>query len=345
MSSKQINAQGSVNKSLVFHVYQEPTTQLSEFRKTSLPKFTADYTLYKNNVILAVWLDTLVTYLDLKSIINWGRTSKKLEFKILKNRSDYPHIENASFWVSTFVQRLIRRPFHQNERVKALERFVKIEEQFSVKISTSLFDCFSVSSTNISDFLNTISDLKILRKIELQGKKITDTHLITLNYLPKLEEITFKNCLKITEFGLSLLNCSKIVKLFFEDCEKVTDSDLVCLSKFTAIKELSFINCTCISGIALAHLKNHSRLHSITFKSCRVTDPALACLKNFPNLRELDLDSSILKTQLNHLKSLTRLHTLKITLHEPINDEGEMVYINIKSSDSGIIGTIQAEKS
>lgn len=265
-----------------------------------------------------VILEPLIAYLDLKSILNWGRTDKNFEIKILNNKKNFPHAKNASLWLSTCVQRMIRRP-HRLINYKMLERLIEIEKDFSAEIFPSscipylrLYLPTPKSQKIIKKIPNLIPNLQ---KLALVGAEITDKHIKFLNHLPQLQKLTFHSCSQVTKRGLDRLIGSTNLKILrFKLWDEITDADLGCLKDFTALNKLSFFRCVNITGVALAHFKNFTTLNTLNFIGTQVTDAGLACLKNFSLLHTLSLGSTkITHDKLACLKDLMSLHTLDLS--------------------------------
>lgn len=265
-------------------------------------------------------------YLDPKSLFNWGRTNRQWCRALLDHRKNFPHIREASLWLSVLVQRIA----HHEVSYKTLMRLCQIERDFlpakffPSKHISSVFFAPPPSSALFQDqeMIKKIATLaEGLERLTLYGNKITDSHvnLLTSTGLPALQELKLRDCDNI-DLNLVLLRIPIAMKKLSFSSPTIQDTAFPHLNRFTQINTLCFQSCPQITGIFLTNLIKSNNymtikttINTLDFNISGMTNAPLELLKHFPALHTLILShSQVTGTGLEHIRNCTALQTLEL---------------------------------
>ncbi len=118
-----------------------------------------------------------------------------------------------------------------------------------------------------------------------------------------------------------LAQLTRLERLSFIGCIYVTDTGLANLKGLTGLRALDLCH-TGVGDAGLAHLKGLNRLENLTLDSSAFTDEGLANLKGLTGLQSLDLiNTRVTGEGLANLKGMTGLKGLFL-YHTYVNDAG-----------------------
>ena len=125
-------------------------------------------------------------------------------------------------------------------------------------------------------------------KLDLRLEETTDEVLGLLQELPSLRRITLQGA-RITDRGLAHLSqLGQLEDLDLRSCKHITDAGMKHVSKLSKLTNLQLYN-TRVGDKALGHLLRLENLESLDLHSTKVTDLGLNELQKLPRLRFLDI--------------------------------------------------------
>jgi Leucine Rich Repeat (LRR) protein len=186
------------------------------------------------------------------------------------------------------------------------------ELEIIVEILPNIVDIDMENCLNLTEKgIKSLSRLKNLECLNLEGCEITDSWLRHLGGLSKLEDLNLSGCEEITGGGLAhLKTLSNLISLDLSSCDGITDEGLPHLSGFEHLTHLNLAGCP-ITGDSFASLAPVlENLTNLNLSWTPITDDGLASLTPFlKNVISLNLSCCDQLTD-KGLKSLAALKKL-----------------------------------
>lgn len=170
------------------------------------------------------------------------------------------------------------------------------------------------SSEEVTDAgLKTLSALKQLRSLSLEGTQVTDTGLRELSAFKQLRSLELRR-MGVTNKGLKELSTLKQLQSLYLESEGITDAGL---KELSALKELQTLDLTCskVTDVGIKELVAFKHLKRLSLWNTQVTNVGLKELSTLKELQSLELSSSyeITDVGLKELSALKQLQTLNLS--------------------------------
>lgn len=164
------------------------------------------------------------------------------------------------------------------------------------------------------DYLGRLGGLKTLAV----SAPLTDTGLAHVRGLTSLKRLLLEGT-RITGAGLMSLNDLSGLEIFTLENSPIADADLAPLRSLTTLKRLR-LTCPRLTDVGMIHLRGLVNLDSLDLSSTQVTSAGLAQFSEMTRLKRLFLGGTRVES-LQPLGRLTGLTTLSLT-RTPVSDEG-----------------------
>ncbi len=161
------------------------------------------------------------------------------------------------------------------------------------------------------DFLGTVRQVRV-------GSKDPDAVMARATNLGRVEMLTFTFDAPVSDAGMTYLRALRELKEFAGPIRggKLTGASLESLKGLTELRELLLASGPVLTDADLVHLKGLTALQHLQLSASTrntITDAGVANFKDMVDMRQLSMtQTAITSDGLNHLRGMTRLHTLRI---------------------------------
>lgn len=173
------------------------------------------------------------------------------------------------------------------------------------------FNGSSGATTVDDDGMASLSPLKNLRVLALDGLWVSEVGLEALGDMPVLSELYMKSS-TISDDGLALLSRYPLLKKVRLAFNQISDNGLIHLAKLTNLEELDLSENSQIFDGGLVHLSGLTALRKLNLWRVPITDQGVKSLASLTNLEWLNLDNTQLSdaglVHLQNMNKLTFLH-------------------------------------
>jgi hypothetical protein len=170
----------------------------------------------------------------------------------------------------------------------------------------------SIDSTWTDDDVESLAELPALRKVGLNGPRLTDRSISTLKKLPNLQTVALQD-IELTADGLAeLATHPKLVSLILIGSQ-VNDAAFAGLESPSQLEQLQLFH-TAVTSAGLKHLEKLHRLRYLEiYDAARIDDEGLHSIGKLTSLSELQFrDIPLTDKSFTELSSLANLERLSI---------------------------------
>ncbi len=197
-----------------------------------------------------------------------------------------------------------------------------------------------ISATQLSEWANSLTEVKRVVWLDLDDVEVTDIHINALRTFPNLRQLEIKKGDYLTDKGFATLgmlrglqtlsvawskvtgrglahlaNLKHLTQLELRESKRIGDPGLVHLKVLPHLKQLDLAGCTQITDRGMSDLAQLASLVKLNLSRCpQITHRGLAPLRVLTSLTYLDLSGNprLGDRALMHLRTLTNLTSLNL---------------------------------